>query len=110
MEAKNDKVPELSGNEFEDFTKSGLVLVDFFADWCMPCVMMSPILDELSEKLKGKVKIGKVNVEENSSLAEKFEVRSIPNMVLLQDGKELTRFVGSVSSEELEEKLLKIAE
>ena len=51
----NDKVPELTNGEFENFIKEGVVLVDFFAEWCMPCVMMGPVIDELSEKFKGKV-------------------------------------------------------
>ena len=62
---------------------------------------------DLSEKLKGKVKIGKVNVGDNESLAQKFEVSSIPNMVVFKDGKMVDRFVGSISGDELEEKLKK---
>ena len=107
MARNDDKVPELTNGEFEDFIKEGVVLIDFFAEWCMPCLMMAPILEELSEKFKGKIKIAKVNVEENQSLAEKFEVRSIPNFVLFKDGKAIDNFVGSVSGEELEEKLEK---
>jgi thioredoxin 1 len=64
----NDKVPELSNGEFENFTKQGFVLVDFFADWCMPCLMMAPIMEELSEKLKGKVRFGKINIDDNHEL------------------------------------------
>ncbi len=103
----NDKVKELSNNQFEEFSKEGLVLVDFFAEWCMPCLMMAPILDELSEKFKDKIKIGKVNVDDNSELARKFKVSSIPNLILLKDGEQIDSFVGSMSSEELEEKLKK---
>ncbi len=100
-------VPELTKSEFDDFTKEGLVFVDFFADWCMPCVMMGPIIDELSERFNGKIKFGKVDVGENQELAQKFNVSSIPNMTLLKDGKILEQFVGSMSSEDLEEKLKK---
>ncbi|MGD9275559.1 MAG: thioredoxin [Candidatus Pacearchaeota archaeon] len=101
----NDKVPELTNSGFEDFVKEGFVLVDFFAEWCMPCMMMGPIVDELSEKFKGKIKFGKVNIEDNQSLAEKFEVRSIPNFVLFKDGKAIDNFVGGMSQEDFEEKL-----
>ena len=101
----NDIVPELTNGEFEGFTKEGTVLVDFFAEWCMPCVMMAPVLDELSEKFKGKIKFGKVNVEDNQTLAGKFNVRSIPNFVLFKDGKPVENFVGSISEEDFEEKL-----
>jgi thioredoxin 1 len=104
---ENDKVPELSKEEFEDLTKEGLVLIDFFADWCMPCIMMAPVIDDLSEKFKGKIKFGKVNIDENNPLAQKFNVASIPNFVLLKDGKLVDQFMGSMSSEDFEEKLKK---
>ena len=103
----NDKVPELSKNEFENFTKSDLTLVDFFADWCMPCLMMAPVIDELSEKFKGKIKFGKVNIEDNQDLAQKFNIVSIPNFVLFKDGEQIEQFIGSTPSEEFEEKLKK---
>jgi len=100
-----DKVPELTNGEFEEYIKDGLALIDFFAEWCMPCLMMAPVIEELSEKFRGKIKFGKVNIEDNRVLAEKFEVRSIPNFVLFNNGKVLDNFVGAVSSDELEEKL-----
>ncbi len=98
-------VQELTNNEFEEFIKQGFVLIDFSADWCMPCLMMSPIIDELSGKLKGKIKFGKVDVGNNQELAQKFNVNSIPNFVLLKDGKIIEQFVGSMSEEEFEEKI-----
>ena len=101
----NDKVPELSSGEFDGFVKEGIVFVDFFADWCMPCVMMSPIIDDLSENFKGKIKFGKVNIGEANELAQKYSVSSIPNFVVFKDGKVIDQFVGSLSEEELEEKL-----
>ena len=103
----NDKVPELTGKEFDDFTREGVVLVDFFAEWCMPCIMMAPVIDEISDKFKGKAKVGKVNVDENQALAQKYGVSSIPNFVVLKDGEIVEQFVGSVSEEELEEKIEK---
>ena len=101
----NDKVPELTNKEFEEFNKQEFVLIDFFAEWCMPCLTMSPIIEELSEKFKGKIKFGKVNVGENQELAQKFNVSSIPNFTLLKDGEVIEQFIGSMSSEEFEEKL-----
>ena len=98
-------VPELTNNGFEDFTKQGLVLIDFFAEWCMPCVMMAPVIDELNDKFKGKVKFGKVNVGDNQELAKKFNVSSIPNFTLLKDGKIIEQFIGALPAEEFEEKL-----
>ena len=101
----NDKVPELTNGEFDEFTKEGIVFVDFFADWCMPCLMMAPIIDDMSEKFDGKIKFGKVNVEDNQEAAQKLNVSSIPHMVVYKDGEVVDNIVGGISSEELEEKL-----
>ena len=103
--AKNDKVPEISKSEFENYIKKGLVLIDFTADWCMPCLMMAPVLDELSEKFKGKMRFGKINIEDNQDLAHKFDVVSIPNFILFEDGKQIEQFMGAIPSEEFEKKL-----
>jgi len=103
----NDLVPELTKSEFENFTKKGIVLIDFFAEWCMPCLTMSPIIDELSEKFKGKIKFGKVNVEENQEAAQKFGVMSIPNFVLLKNGEVVEQMIGAIPSDELEDTLKK---
>jgi thioredoxin 1 len=103
----NDSVPELTSKEFEDFIKSGLVFIDFFAEWCMPCVMMAPVIDEVNEKFKEKIKFGKVNIGDNEALAKKFGVSSIPNFILFKDGKPIEQFIGAMDSEELEFKLKK---
>ena len=101
----NDIVPELTKAEFDEFIKEGLVFIDFFAEWCMPCVMMGPIVDDVSEKLKGKIKFGKVNVGESQELAKEYGVSSIPNFTIFKDGKMIDQFVGGMSEDELEEKL-----
>lgn len=81
-------------NNFGSETSKGLSLVDFWAEWCGPCRMMSPIIDELAKEYEGRVKIGKVNVDEEMELAEQFGVSSIPTLVILKDGNEVKRFVG----------------
>lgn len=101
----SENVNDLSKKEFEDFIKEGTALVDFYADWCMPCVMMAPIIDELSGKFKGKIKFGKVNTEDYPDLAKKFDVVSIPNFILFKDGKQTEQFMGSMSAEDFENKL-----
>jgi thioredoxin 1 len=103
--SKNDIVQELGEVGFEEFVSKGTVLVDFFADWCMPCLMMAPVMDELSQKFKGKIKFAKVNVDSNNSLAQKYKVQSIPNFVLFKDGKPINQFVGAISEEDFEDKL-----
>ena len=101
----NDKVPELTPQKFEDFIKGDIALIDFFAEWCTPCLTMAPILDELSNKFKDKIKFGKVNIKGNEELAQKFKITSIPNLILFKEGKLIEQVVGSKSFEELEEKL-----
>jgi len=100
-------VTELTNGKFDEFTKKGIALVDFFADWCMPCLMMAPIVEDLSEKFHGKINFGKIDVDENHALAEKFNVHSIPNFVLFKNGKPVEKFTGAISSEDFEEKLRK---
>lgn len=101
----NDKVPELSKTEFDDFVREGVVLIDFFADWCMPCLMMAPVIDELSEKFSGKIKVGKVNIDDNQELAQRFGVSSIPNFIVFRDGQKVEQFVGGMNADEFTEKL-----
>jgi len=102
-----ESVQELTNNKFDKFIKEGVVLIDFSADWCMPCLIMAPIVEELSEKFEGKIKFGKVDVGENQEIAQKFNVSSIPNFILFKDGEVADQFVGSMSAEELEDKLKK---
>jgi thioredoxin 1 len=99
----NNLVPELMNGEFETFVKEGFVFLDFFAEWCMPCMMMTPIVEDLSEEFKGKMKFGKVNIDDDQDLAHKFNVSSIPSFFILKDGKVLENVNGSVTQEELEE-------
>ena len=105
MASNNDKVPELTNGEFEEFIKKGVVLVDFFAEWCMPCVMMAPVIEDLSETFKGKIKFAKVNVGDAPEIAEKFDVSSIPNLIVFKDGKVVSRMIGAQSADDLEDKL-----
>jgi len=84
------------------------VLVDFWAPWCGPCQTMGPIISELAEEMNGKVKIGKLNVEENPETAQKFSVMSIPTLIIFKNGKEIKRLVGLQAKETLKEELGKI--
>jgi thioredoxin 1 len=71
------------------------VLVDFWAEWCGPCKMVAPILDEIAADNEGKIKIGKVNIDENLELARRFDVMSIPTMILFKNGEPQARIVGA---------------
>jgi thioredoxin 1 len=81
------------------------VLVDFWAEWCGPCKMLGPLLDELAEEKVGKVKIGKVNVDDNQELATRFGIRAIPTLLLFQGGQVKETIVGMTGKKDLEKKL-----
>lgn len=91
---ESEKIKVFTDQNFQNKIKTGMVLVDFWASWCMPCKMMVPVLNEVAEEVYGKVTIAKVNVDEQKATAAKFGIRSIPTMVLFQNGKEVKRIVG----------------
>lgn len=76
-------------------TSSEPVLVDFWAEWCGPCKMIAPILEEIAEEQAGKLKVAKLNVDEAPAIAQRFEVMSIPTMIVFRDGKPAKRLVGA---------------
>jgi len=76
------------------------VIVDFWASWCVPCQMLGPIIEELSDELDGEVVVGKVNIDEEQALAEEYGVFSIPTVIIFKDGGELERLVGVRTKEE----------
>ena len=83
------------------------VFVDFYADWCGPCKMMSPVIDKLAEEYAGRIKVGKVNVDENSDLAVKYGIMSIPNMVFFKNGEVVDRVVGAIPKPQMQAKFEK---
>lgn len=94
-------VIHLTKDNFELVTASGTVLVDFWATWCGPCRMQAPILDELDKELGDKVKICKVDVDEQPAIAQNFGIMSIPTLIAFRDGKLIEKRVGVQSREEL---------
>ncbi|CAM3601985.1 thioredoxin [Erysipelothrix urinaevulpis] len=96
---------QLTDSNFKEEISKGLVFVDFWAEWCGPCRMLSPVLDELSEELEGKVTIAKLNIEENRNTASEFGIMSIPTMILFQDGKPLEKVMGFQPKENLKQYL-----
>ncbi len=92
--ANHEKILTLTDKNFQQQTKNRLVLVDFWAEWCAPCRMMAPILNEVAAELDGKAFVGKVDVQQYQDLSTKFKVRGIPTLILFKDGKEVNRFVG----------------
>ena len=87
-------VQKLNQNNFNNAIANGTALVDFYADWCGPCRMVSPIVDEIAEE-RNDITVGKVNVDDENALAMKYGVMSIPTLIVFQDGQEKTRIVGA---------------
>jgi thioredoxin 1 len=104
----NEKILTLTDKNFLHQTKNRLVLVDFWASWCAPCRMMAPVLNEVSSELSGNSHVGKVNIEQYQSLAQKFQVRNIPTLILLKNGTEVNRFVGIKNKEFLLQQINKV--
>lgn len=91
--------------EKEVINASKTVVIDFWASWCGPCKMYAPIVEQVAEQLSNEVIVGKVNVDEQSGLAAKYNIMSIPTTVIMKNGKEQSRIVGVVSKEELIQKI-----
>ncbi|RZN55304.1 MAG: thioredoxin [Candidatus Methanomethylicota archaeon] len=99
---------ELGDENFDSIvnTSKKLVVVDFWAPWCGPCLMMAPIFERLAEKYKEKVLMAKVNVDENIIIPQRFNIYGIPTFVFIKNGKEIKRIVGAVREEILEKEIL----
>lgn len=94
----------ITDNNFEDevLNSDKTVLIDFYADWCGPCKMQSPVVDQIAEE-RADIKVGKVNVDDNPELAEKYEIMSIPTLLVIKNGAVAKQFVGLTSKSEIEE-------
>ncbi|MEI8355939.1 MAG: thioredoxin [Deltaproteobacteria bacterium] len=105
----SEKVLVFGDTNFEaDVLKSNVpVLVDFWASWCAPCKAVSPLLDAIAEEYDGKIRVGKVNVDDNPATPSKYGVRGIPTIILFKDGKEMDRVVGAVPKAQLEDLIKK---
>jgi thioredoxin 1 len=99
----SEKIVNLTEKSFKDEVEQSTipVLVDFWASWCGPCRMIAPIVDQLAEEFDGKIKVAKLNVDENSELASRYQVMSIPTLLLFRNGKVVNQMVGARPKGEL---------
>ena len=103
----SDHALTLTEQTFDEEIKGaeGAILVDFWAEWCGPCKMIAPVLDEIAKDHAGKLRIGKINIDENLELARRFEVMSIPTLILFKDGEQQLRIIGAKGKGQLLQEL-----
>ncbi|MDX1507066.1 MAG: thioredoxin TrxA [Woeseiaceae bacterium] len=101
----NDKIVHTTDGDFEaDVLQSDKpVLLDFWAEWCSPCKMIAPLLDEAADEYEDKLKIAKLNIDENPNIAQKFGIRSIPTLMIFKDGAPQAQKLGAMSKSQLTE-------
>lgn len=104
----NKQIVIITDANYKSAISKGVVLVDFWAAWCMPCKMMAPVLNELADEIGTKAKIAKLDVEANRAAASAFSIRNIPTLILFKDGKEVNRFVGAKTKSFLASEINKV--
>jgi thioredoxin 1 len=104
------KIDEITSSAFKgEVLESDIpVVVDFWAPWCGPCRMVTPVLEDVSQKMNGKIKFVKLNTDENQKIAMDYQIMAIPSLLIFKDGQEVDRIVGLVPQEQLEADLQKI--
>ena len=101
-----ENIKHLTDSSFEKEIKEGVTLVDFYADWCGPCRMLTPVLEKVAKEVRGKASIAKLDVDSAQRVASTFQVTSIPTLILFQNGKEVGRIVGLKDAETLKQFVL----
>lgn len=99
--SNSENIVTLNTGNFDNEIAKGIVMVDFWATWCMPCKAMAPVIDEIADQAKGKIKVGKVDIDANAELANRYQVQGIPNIIIFKDGLPVENLVGIQSKETL---------
>jgi thioredoxin 1 len=99
-------IKHLTDDNFEAETKKGVVLVDFHANWCGPCRMLAPILEDVAGQVSGKASIVKVDIDTEQKVASQFQITSVPTVVLLKNGKEVNRLIGLRNAQAMKDFIL----
>lgn len=107
---KGGKVKEVTEKSFEKNISKGVVIVDFWATWCRPCLMQAPIFEEAAKEMKGKVAFLKIDVDKAKNIAAKYRISSIPTLIVFKDGKEVTRTMDTQQKENIIAVLNKVLE
>jgi thioredoxin 1 len=106
----SEKIVHLNSSTFDDTIRAAKtpVLVDFWAAWCGPCRAIAPILEDLASEFAGKLKVAKVNVDDNQDLAVRYSIHSIPTLLVFRDGKEVERLIGALPKGQIKNKIQSI--
>jgi thioredoxin 1 len=104
----SEVILQITKNNFDQETSKGIILIDFFAEWCGPCRMLSPILEDIAREFGDKIKVGKLNIDDDEDIAMRFSVTSVPTMILFKDGREHKRIIGLKDKEALRKFILSV--
>ena len=108
LDEAREGVVKLKASSFDGFLNTNLpILIDFWADWCMPCRMMAPVMEDLAQAYSGRARFGKVNVDQNPQIAGRYGIMSIPHFLIFKNGNRIEKIVGAVGREALESVLKK---
>lgn len=102
------EMKHLTDANFGEEVKKGVTLVDFHANWCGPCRMLAPVLEQVAKEVKGKAIIAKVDIDSEQKTASQFQITSVPTMILFKDGKEVNRLVGLRNAEAVKDFILSV--
>jgi len=103
----SERIKNLTDADFGESVKSGVVLVDFWAEWCAPCRRLAPTVDQLADEYDGRVTVAKMNIDENPATPSKFMIRGIPTLLVFKDGEMVETVVGLAGKEDLAQMLNK---